>query len=222
MNQTAIKRLTHVIAILIVVLPAGSAAAIGSPTTQESPPSDTKLGKGQYDLLIIAPREFHRELIPLVIHKERIGIRTKLVDTWIVYVQMFREGRDKAEKVKYFIKAAVERWGVKYVLLVGGRKNQGPIERWWVPVRYSQLDRPYETYPEGKFLSDLYFADIYDQNGSFSSWDDNGNGAFGEWAQGDVAADRPDLVPDVSLGRLPCLNEREVRTIVKKIIRYEN
>jgi len=222
MNQTAIKRLTHVIAILIVVLPAWSAAAIGSPTTQDSPPSDTTLGKGQYDLLIIAPREFHRELIPLVIHKDRIGIRTKLVNTWMVYVQMFKQGQDKAEKVKYFIKAAVERWGVKYVLLVGGRKNQGPIERWWVPVRYSHLDRPYETYPEGKFLSDLYFADIYDQNGSFSSWDDNGNGVFGEWAQGEVAADRPDLVPDVSLGRLPCLNEQEVRTVVKKIIRYEN
>jgi hypothetical protein len=44
---------------------------------------------------------------------------------------------------------------------------------------------------------------------------------FGEWAQGAVAADRPDLVPDVSLGRLPCINEQELRTVVRKIIRYE-
>jgi len=134
---------------------------------------------------------------------------------------MYWHGRDKAEKVKYFIKAAVENWDVHYVLLVGGRKNQGHIEKWWVPVRYSYLNRPYEEFPEEKFLSDLYFADIYEKNGSFSSWDDNNNGVFGEWSQGGEAVDHPDLVPDVSLGRLPCLNAREVRIVVQKIIRYE-
>jgi hypothetical protein len=222
MNQPAVSRLINIITILIMVLPAWSAAAISTPSVGDVPPSHASQTGGVFDLLIIAPREFHHELLPLVRHKNSIGIRTKLVDTRQVYARMFWQGRDAAEKVKYFIKTAVENWGVRYVLLVGGRRNQGHVERWWVPVRYSHLDRPYETYPEEKFLSDLYFADIYDQNGSFSSWDDNGNGVFGEWAQGEVAADRPDLVPDVSLGRLPCLNEQEVRTVVRKIIRYEN
>ena len=140
----------------------------------------------------------------------------------MVYDQMFWQGRDDAEKMKYFIKAAVENWGVHYVLLVGGRSNQGHFEKWWIPVRYSYLDRPYETYLEQKFLSDLYFADIYDENGTFSSWDDNGNGVFGEWPLGEEAIDHPDLIPDVSLGRIPCLNERELHIVVQKIIRYEN
>ena len=208
--------------ILALMLPAWSAAAIHPTIARDLPSGPKTLGQGAYDLLIIAPREFHRELLPLVHHKNSLGIRTRLVDINQVYAHMFWQGRDAAEKVKYFIKAAVEDWGVRYVLLVGGRRNQGHSEQWWVPVRYSHLDRPYEQYQEEKFLSDLYFADLYNQNGSFSSWDDNDNGVFGEWAQGSAAADRPDLVPDVSLGRLPCLNEQEVRIVVQKIIRYEN
>ncbi len=205
---------------LIMILPSLATAAVGTTIPQQTPPQATL--QGRYDLLIIAPQQFHRELLPLVRHKNHLGIRTVLIDTATVYKEMFWQGRDDAEKVKYFIKAAVENWGVHYVLLVGGRRNQGHSERWWVPVRYSHLDRPYEDYPEPKFLSDLYFADLYTANGSFSSWDDNNNGIFGEWAQGQAAVDRPDLIPDVSLGRLPCLNARELRIAVKKIIDYES
>jgi len=150
-----------------------------------------------------------------------MGIRTVLVDTDEVYNQMFWQGRDDAEKIKYFIKAAIEKWGIDYVLLVGGRKNQGPNEQYWVPVRYSSLNRPYGKFSETHFLSDLYFADIYNENGSFCSWDDNDNGVFGEWPIGGPAVDHPDLIPDVSLGRLPCLNARELGIIVRKIILYE-
>jgi hypothetical protein len=207
--------------ILVMVLPSWS-AFMSTTIPGNAFAYRTGLELGSYDLLIIAPKQFHNELVPLVNHKNGLGIRTILVNTDEVYSQMFWQGRDDAEKVKYFIKSAIENWGVQYVLLVGGRRNQGRTEQWWVPVRYSHLDRPYEKFQEPKFLSDLYFADIYDKNGAFSSWDDNGNGVFGEWPQGMEAVDRPDLVPDVSLGRLPCLNEPEVRTVVRKIIQYEN
>ena len=174
-----------------------------------------------YDLLIIAPSTFEQSLSPLVRHKEKHGIKTRLVTTEEINDVMFWEGRDDAEKIKYYIKNAVEFWGVKYVLLVGGRKNQGPTEKWWVPVRYSTLDRKYGSMTERRFLSDLYFADIYDQHGNFSSWDTNNNSIFGEWPEDQPAVDIPDLYPDVYLGRLPCLNVFEVRTIVRKIIQYE-
>jgi hypothetical protein len=221
MNHTIVQKLFQAIVILILIFPAWSAAAVFTVHSPSNPLVQSGKGSSIYDLLIIAPKEFNNELIPLVNHKNSIGVRTILVDTDEVYTQMFWQGRDDAEKVKYFIKSSIENWGIQYVLLVGGRKNQGHDEQWWVPVRYSSLNRPYEDYPETRFLSDLYFADIYNQDGSFSSWDDNGNGMFGEWAQGETAADRPDLVPDVSLGRLPCLNALEVRIVVKKIIQYE-
>lgn len=221
MNYNLKSTLSLLIMILLMILPTWSTAAVNNTTIETILPQRTGQGSNVYDLLIIAPKIFRSELIPLVHHKNRLGIRTILVDTDAVYDQMFWQGRDDAEKVKYFIKAAVEKWGVHYVLLVGGRSNQGHVEKWWVPVRYSSLDRPYETFPEPQFLSDLYFADIYDENGSFSSWDDNDNGVFGEWPVGEGAVDHPDLIPDVSLGRLPCLNGQELRIVVRKIILYE-
>jgi hypothetical protein len=76
-----------------------------------------------YHLLIITPSIFVKALQPLVAHKLAMGMSTKLVTLDEVYRQMFWHGRDDAEKVKYFIKTAIEKWSVRYVLLVGGRSS---------------------------------------------------------------------------------------------------
>ena len=174
-----------------------------------------------FDLLIITPEIFENKLQTLVEHKNNLDIKTKLVTTEKVYDEMFWFGRDKAEKIKYFIKTALDEWDIKYVLLVGGRQDQSFMESWFIPVRYSFLERKYGDYPERKFISDLYYADIYDAEGNFSSWDDNNDGIFSEWPNNDIASDIPDLYPDVSVGRLPCRNNRDVEIIVNKIIDYE-
>ena len=174
-----------------------------------------------FDLLIITPEIFENKLQTLVEHKNNLDIKTKLVTTEKVYDEMFWFGRDKAEKIKYFIKTALDEWNIKYVLLVGGRQDQSFMESWFLPVRYSFLERKYGDYPERKFISDLYYADIYDAEGNFSSWDDDNDGIFSEWPDNDIASDIPDLYPDVSVGRLPCRNNRDVEIIVNKIIDYE-
>ena len=174
-----------------------------------------------FDLLIITPEIFENKLQTLVEHKNNLDIKTKLVTTEKVYDEMFWFGRDKAEKIKYFIKTALDEWDIKYVLLVGGRQDQSFMESWFIPVRYSFLERKYSDYPERKFISDLYYADIYDAEGNFSSWDDDNDGIFSEWPDNDIASDIPDLYPDVSVGRLPCRNNRDVEIIVNKIIDYE-
>jgi hypothetical protein len=176
---------------------------------------------GIYDLLIISPDIFENKLQPLVEHKNNFDIKTKFVTTENVYDEMFWLGRDEAEKIKYFIKTAIEKWEIQYVLLVGGRKDQLFDESWYIPVRYSHLERKYGEYPERKFISDLYYADIYDSNGEFSSWDDDNDEIFSEWYDNDIASDIPDLYPDISVGRLPCRNKRDVEIIVNKIIDYE-
>jgi hypothetical protein len=177
---------------------------------------------GDYDLLIITPDVFKNKLQILVDHKNNIDIKTKMVATNEVYEEMFWFGRDEAEKIKYFIKTAIEEWDIKYVLLVGGRKDQSFEESWHIPVRYSYLERKYGEFPEKKFICDLYYADIYDSNGNFSSWDDDRDEVFSEWYDNDIASDIPDLYPDVCVGRLPCRNNRDVEIIVNKIIDYEN
>ncbi len=185
-----------------------------------------------YDLLIIAPSEWQSLLQPLVEHKEKHGVKTLFMSVEDILSNY--NGRDGAEKVKYAIKDAIEQYGIKYVLLVGGKKSMwvgnwgydGPNKvddsLWWTPVRYSALKDYINKSEIGEcgYLSDLYFADIYDANGSFSSWDSNHDGKFAEWTQN--AVDVLDLYPDVYVGRWPARNEQEVKTMVEKTIAYES
>ncbi|MBC7081296.1 MAG: peptidase C25, partial [Thermoplasmatales archaeon] len=175
-----------------------------------------------YDFLIISPDAWVSELSLLKEHKESKGIRTIVVGLNEVYAHpSARKGRDDAEKVKYFIKNAIEEWGIKYVMLVGGRQGGIFNERWLMPVRYTNLDD--RSGWETGYLSDLYFADIYKyENGSiaFEDWDSNGNGIYAEWKG--MKKDKLDLVPDVYVGRLACKNKMELRDVINKIIEYEN
>ena len=182
----------------------------------------------QYDLVIITPKFFVDSVLPLKNHKEKMGISTNIVTIESIYKQYFLKGRDRPEKIKLFIKDAIEDWGITYVLLVGARNHQ--FFRYFIPVRFSNLeDRSgwNETY-----VSDLYYADIYKGTGEFEDWDSNGNGIFGEWTwywkpewnwwSNDIKEkDVLDLVPDVYIGRLACKNILEVITSVDKIIKYE-
>jgi hypothetical protein len=179
-----------------------------------------------YDLLILSPLKFKRAIRPLIKHKNERGVKTIYVSLDEIYKgDIFKtQGRDKAEQIKYFIKNALDNWNIKYVLLIGGRKNHFSfIETWWLPVRYSHIEDNMGStgFYENQYISDLYFADIYDNEGNFSSWDNNNNNVFGEWLANKTADDFPDLYPDVFVGRLPCRSKLEVRIVIKKIIKYE-
>ncbi|PNX52772.1 MAG: peptidase C25 [Thermoplasmata archaeon M9B2D] len=186
-----------------------------------------------YDLVIIGSEVFSTEIQRLVTHKIDMGMQTVFMTTEEIYEEY--SGTDKPEKIKYFIKDALENWGVKYVLLFGGLKsniiaiakddiNQGS-KSWHLPVRYSNFqwdgDESYNfTSDEPGFISDLYYGDIYKEGGEFENWDSNGNGRFAEWS-GDDLRDDLDLYPDVAFGRLACRNTREAKNVVDKIINYE-
>ncbi len=186
--------------------------------------------ESEYDLVIITPQRLKRDVLPLLSHKESMGVSTIIQTTESIYKQY--NARDRAEEIKLFIKDAIENWNITYVLLMGG--SQGFGARWYVPVRYSNThDRSYwnETY-----VSDLYYADVYRYNETsqeveFEDWDSNGNGVFAEWTwiwdperwwwYEEDKKDVLDLYPDVYVGRLACNNNREVRTVVNKIKKYE-
>ena len=183
-----------------------------------TPPSKPLLTNDVYDLLIIAPSEFSDALQPLVEHKNSHNVKTILVTTAEIYGGTYftPQGRDDAEKIKYFIKDAIEQWGIKYVMLVGGLTSLISGQEWYVPVVYVHN----EDASEPKYISDLYYADIYDADGNFSSWDTNDNGVYGEWRM--TGKDKIDGYPDVYVGRLACRNVKEVQTVVNKIITYES
>ncbi len=175
-----------------------------------------------YDLLVVSPAVWTDELQPLAEHKEQHGIATKIVTLDDIYSEAYFKptGRDNAEQIKYFLKNALDSWNVTYVMLVGGRQPAVQGEPWWLPVRYSHIEDNVAT-EEDRYLSDLYYADIYTANGSFSSWDTDRDGVYGEWRKNQPAEDIRDLHPDVCLGRLACRNAREVAIMVDKIITYE-
>jgi hypothetical protein len=179
-------------------------------------PADPVTFGDTYDLLVIAPSEFNDALQSFIDHKDSVGISTILKSTEEIFSQY--EGVDEAEEIKLMIYDAVNpeglNWGIKYVLLVGGMKGQ--LRNWYVPVRYIS------TTNEDAIISDLYYADIFKDNGTvFDDWDSNGDGVIGEW-KNTLKKDVIDGVPDVRVGRLACRSLDDVTIMVDKIIRYES
>ena len=166
-----------------------------------------------YDMVVISPLTFYPAVTKLIEHKESLGIACQ----WATPMQISSgkyfpvEGDDTAEQIKYFIKNTIEEWGTRYVLIMGAPGR--------VPIR-TVYTQPSADASE-TFASDLYYADIYDGSGGFSSWDSNDNDYYGEYNHsGNI--DEMDLYPDVHVGRLACRSLIEAWFAVNKIIEYES
>ena len=160
----------------------------------------------QYDLLILCPADYEETLQPFVDYKIGKGIST--------YVSTLddipQQGLDIQEDIKYYIKDALDNWDITYVILIGAGVEGQEV----FPVRQAWIGSgSYESY----FPSDLYYADIYNATGNFSTWDANDNQRYGEYPN-DV--DAMDLYPDVYISRLPCNNTAELEDVINKFIYY--
>jgi rhodanese-related sulfurtransferase len=111
------------------------------------------------------------------------------------------DGADEPEKIKRAIEHYNQIHSIKYVMLISYY-----------------------------FPSDLYYADLYDADGDFDTWDYDEDGYFGEHLKSDscgsdpysVNADHADLHPDVAVGRVPASDIKELESYVAKVIRYEH
>jgi hypothetical protein len=191
--------------------------------TFETLTSETPINSiDEYDMVIITPEKFSSNIDLLIDHKIEFGINT-FKKTYEDIINEF-SGSDDVEKIKYFIKDAIERFGISYVLLIGNynelpiRKTEGFV---WEEIGVMHI------------ASDLYYADIYNESGDFCSWDTNNNGIYGEFTWDDIwndnniywdegIIDNVDLYPDVHIGRIPCKNKYELNSVINKIIAYEN
>jgi len=194
------KKILPIILIGLIVLSGFGVDAIIKP-----------LDTNGYDLVIITPKEFLSAAKKLADHKNSKNVDTIIKTTKEIYNEF--EGRDNAEKIKYYIKYAIENHRVKYVLLFGGMKTQ--TLNWYIPIRYVLLDDGSGRYKT--FFSDLYYSDIYKNGEEFEDWDSNNDDIFAEWGK-----DSLDLYPDICVGRLPSRNLIEAKNIVNKIIEYES
>ena len=175
----------------------------------------------EYEMVIIAPEEFSKELQPLINHKNNVGVSTFLKSIEEIYIEY--QGVDKPEQIKFFIKDAIEQYQIKYVFLVG--------DIYHVPIRTTGVIWNYfGDLVVPNVITDFYYSDIYDENGSFSIWDTNKDGVYSEvrmimdnhpYNETLEIIDKIDGNPDVMIGRLACSNNRDVKNVVKKIITYE-
>ena len=175
----------------------------------------------RYEVLIIAHQDFLDPLKVLADRKMKSGVAAGLV-SWQDLDREY-EGWDAPERIKRGIASWHERYGVKYVMLVGDSDK--------FPVRYTMTDRlandlrkvsGYGAY----YACDLYYADLYRQDGSFDNWDYNGNHLYGElhgeyYTASNMNIDRIDMIPDVAVGRLPASSQEEVANYVEKVASYE-
>jgi len=149
------------------------------------------------DFLIITTNEQVDGYEDFARFKKLMGYNT-VVKT-VSWVRQHYTGVDDAERIRNFIRDAMEHWGVAYVLM-GGDVPGIPTRWFWMEPVYNQW--PVHT------VTDLYFSDL-DGN-----WNFDGDEKFGE------SADSLDLYPDVFVGRLPTNSSYEVRQYLSKIYSY--
>ena len=171
-----------------------------------------------FDLLIITPEVFEDEIEPLKRFKDATGRPSTIVTLEDIYMDY--TGDDKAEQIKKCIADYESTHNIKYVLLVGD------VDK--LPMRYFYLKRMNTTHVNWLqyYLTDHYYADLYNSTGGFCDWDANGNGIFGEIIDDDDDGDYTNVDGinfsfDVVVGRIPVNTEAEVERYVDKVIRYE-
>ncbi|MBU0967397.1 MAG: hypothetical protein KKA54_13570, partial [Proteobacteria bacterium] len=178
-------------------------------------------GSDPFELLIVAPADFKPLLTVLQDHKNASLMPTDIITLEEIFSHF--SGADEAEQVKRAIARFEENNGVKYVMLVGDMDL--------LPVRW--VTHEDDNAPATRlyyYPSDLYYADLYDSGGSFSTWNFDGDAYYGEHlASRDCASnpfsvntDRADFHPDVAVGRVPASTLAEVESYVAKIIYYEH
>ena len=81
-----------------------------------------KNNQENFDMIIISPEQFRNSLDNFITHKKNHEIETTFVSLEDIYNGGYfdAQGRDNPEKIKYFIKNAIEEWNIKYVLFIGG------------------------------------------------------------------------------------------------------
>jgi hypothetical protein len=109
------------ISIFVIVLLIGAVIPASSDISLEKNSFQIEVNHDDnFDLIIITESFLTSELESLVQHKNKYGVNTMIMTTEEIYSEY--QGRDNAEKIKYFIKDAKEKWNISYVMLLGDQK----------------------------------------------------------------------------------------------------
>jgi len=164
-----------------------------------------------YPLLIITANGFESRFDTLVAFYKNRGIKSQVVT--LETLSTTAQGADDAEKMRNYIRQAVADHGVEFVLL-GGDVDVLPYRGLFATAQDGN-GNPYPDSP--RTPADLYFSAL-DGN-----WNTDGDDAWGEpenAGNGQVAED--DLLPEVSVGRLPFSTPDELNNMIQKTIAFQD
>jgi hypothetical protein len=178
-------------------------SVVGQPPGPALPPPQRL-----YDCVIITADLFYAPAKELAGHHTAKGVRTLVVREKKIEAGV--SGRDAADKIRNFIRAAYNLAKIKWVILFGDVCASDRCDVAMVPTRMVVDPSPYTGVDDGWIPADFYYSCLD------GTWDANGNGRYGE------AADQPDLMPEVSVGRIPVDNLDDAEKVVSAIVRYEN
>jgi hypothetical protein len=155
------------------------------------------------EYLIITDTAMEPEFQRLADWKTESGVPAA-VRTMTFIRQEYPGGADDAERIRNFIRDAYTRWGTKWVLL-GGDTDV-------LPARFGRTS----FYGGTDIATDLYYQCL---DGNWNADGDHlyGEGYFAEYDPGDNA----DLMPDVFVGRAPCVTQAQAQLFVNKTLKYE-
>jgi len=139
--------------------------------------------------------------------KTRQGKSTRIVTT--AEIAKGYEGADLQAKIRACVQAHVADRGTRWVVLGGdslpGGKGAVPDRDTKHRLHGGRLS--YDDIP-----TDLYYV-------TKQSWDQNGDGTFGDWARDKAAMDYRSLA---AIGRIPVRSPAEVKAYTAKVVAYES
>ena len=149
----------------------------------------------EYEMLLITPQNYVESFADYVALYAGRGIRVRVAALQDVYATS--TGRDNKEKIRNYIINEYEKSGISMVLL-GGDVDLVPHRNPWCHAQEGYDDQ---------VPSDSYYACL---DGTLNEDNDNKWGEIGE----------DDLLPELSIARLPFNNANQLETILSKTFSY--
>ena len=170
-------------------------------------------------LAVVAPAAWQTELQAYAeARREELTVELVALEDLVAS----QPGVDAPERIKRWLWRAWSERGLAYALLVGDADT--------FPVRFMVLDRVTEpAFHHAFYPSDLYYADLAEQDGSFEDWNAAREGFhagyFGEvrgehGKDGPIDHDRVSYVPEIAVGRWPVSDVAELRAVVAKTLAW--
>lgn len=161
--------------------------------------ADNTNAAGDYQVLIITTNAFINAFDELVSHYLTEGLIAEIATTEDINAS--GSGADLQEKIRNYIIDEYQQHGVEHVIL-GGDDELIPHRGFYCYVQSGS------GYQDQNIPADLYYSAL-DGN-----WNTDGDNQWGEPGE-------DDLLPDISVGRMPFSNLNELNAMINKSISYQ-